>query len=304
MAAVPPRRPRSVRRLAPLLLAALALCGCKRGGEDCPARAEELGRFLTSMDHDMSLVRLDEGLALVTRRDLAPLEPVLAPVVEVSPAGIALQGERVADPAELGVRLAEARARAEEHADMLPEGERDTLGRLHLALDGRTTWDTAVAVTGAAHGAGYTEVTFVFARPPATPPPPRTAVDDELDRALQKDPAERATEAARIAERIVKGCAPIERLFGSVAATEGDKAGALLAGIGPALVECDCAVDLPALRSVMWRIAGNPRPMTGLTLALSPEAAPIALPAATPWQEAGPRLTAAAPTWLALAPAP
>ena len=296
MAAVPPHRPPTVRRPAvrrpaPLLLAALALLGCKRGGEDCPARAEELGRFLTSMDHDMSLVALDEGLEPVRRDDLAPLEPALSPVVQVRPDAITFQGDRVADAAELGVRLAEARAGAEEVAEMTPERERGALRRLHLVLDRRTTWDTAVQVTDAAREAGYTEVIFVFARPPATPPPPRSAVDDELDRALQKDSSERATEAARIAERIVKGCAAIERLFGSVASTPGeDKAARLLAGVGPALVECDCAVDIPALRSVLWRIAGNPRPLSAVTVELAPDAPPITLPAATTWEKAAARL--------------
>jgi hypothetical protein len=156
------------------------------------------------------------------------------------------------------------------------------------------------------HGAGFDAPLFVFARPPATPPPPRTWVDDELDRARSTDGALLAAAAARTGEKVMKSCKPLFEVFGKVAMIEEDKAGFIVRSVRPALVECGCNVDLAALGTVLWRLLGNEQPTTALGVRLARDATPIALPAKTPWREASRQLTpATTSTWLAITqPAP
>ena len=279
-----------------LLAAALIGCGCGDDAE-CRPRAEELGRFLTAMDHDMSPFLPADDLRLVSRSDLPPVELRLAPVVEVVAGRVRFQGEAVADRADLASRLARAYDTSRE--TMPPPGGVPA-PELYVALDPDARWETVVWIAEEASKAGVAAPRFAFARPAKTPPPPRTATDDAFDALMKADPAERATEAASIVSKMVDRCGALEKAFGSVASVPGeDKAETLLAAVGPALIECDCKADLDGLRTAMWRVAGNPRPMSFLPVRLAPDAAPLAMPAATRWQEASKRLVPGGPpVWL------
>jgi hypothetical protein len=60
-------------------------------------------------------------------------------------------------------------------------------------------------------------------------------------------------------------------------------------------------VDLPSVRSMLWRMLHNAHPVRELRVELSPDATPISLPATTPWREASKRLTpTTGRTWLAV----
>jgi hypothetical protein len=69
-------------------------------------------------------------------------------------------------------------------------------------------------------------------------------------------------------------------------------------------VECNCDLDIAALRSFLWRLLGTAHPVTLLDLTLTPSAATLQLPAETPWQDASARLSArTTSTWFVVAPA-
>lgn len=280
------------------LLAAAAIAatgGCKTEPE-CRPRAEELGRFLTAMDHDMTPFTPADDVHLVTRSGLPPVDLRLGPVVDVVGSLVRLDGHAVADRADLASRL----ARSYDTAGHPPPPGGFPAPELYIALDADARWDTVVWIAEEASRAGVAAPRFAFARPPATPPPPRTSTDDAFDAIMKRDPADRATEAARITEQVVSRCGALQKVFANVATVPGeDKAESLLAAVGPALVECDCKADLPALRTAFWRVVGNPRPMSFLPVQLAAEAAPLSLPPATPWQDASKRLVPGGPPiWL------
>lgn len=273
-------------------------CSRARSEQECRADAAELGRYLSAMDHAVSPLWLGDRVRLVTRTDLAGRAETFAPAVIVSPTDVQFQGRLVA-PTELPEVLAAA-ARARDTVGGASSQQPDARA-IYLAMDQESPWAAVVGAARAAHDAGFSPILFAFARPPATPPPPRSSIDDELDAIEKGDPSRRSTEAARIIERLVARCVALQRLFGVMAMVEEDRAERLLAGIERAVVECSCEVDLPALRAALWRMLSPRPPIAVWRVDLSPTAAPIELPAATPWREASGRLRPGTGTaWLAV----
>lgn len=292
-----------------LAAAVVVVCACGSGSSSrdarCRAEAEELEGFLTTMDHDVNLFFTDD-LRLVTRGDVPRMELPRASTVSVDAEKIVLDGEYIGDRAELAERLAAARAHIANAVSMgyLPRHEAAVAKQIYLVIDEAVAWETVVWVAEAVHEAGFDAPLFVFARPPATPPPPRTWVDDEIDRAADTDGTDasaRAMAVARTSEKVIESCEPLIEMSGKVAMVE-DKAEFIIRSVRPALVECGCKVDLAALRSLLWRLLGNEQPTTTLGVRLARDATPIALPAATPWREASRQLTPAmSSAWLAVA---
>lgn len=285
-----------MNRPAALILLAICALGCRRAEEDCPARAAELERFLAAMDHEPTFVPVDPTIQLVSRTDVPRIVPREATLVSIGE-DLTLNG-RPAPPAELSARLASKMEELTSRGLDRPEGLRSLL----VVVDRAVRWERVVQVIEAAVAAGHTAATFVFARPPGTAAPPRSPIDDELDEAMRANPAERATAAAWLLRGVVERCPALIEAFGQVAVVEAqDRAGHLLRAIGPAVVECNCQVDLASLRSGLWRVMGNTRPMSFLPVELSRTGASIALPAGTSWVDASARLKPAlGPIWLAV----
>src|SRR5262249_14688112 len=86
----------------------------------------------------------------------------------------------------------------------------------------------------------------------------------------------------------VDRCPSLEKLFGRVAPVD-DHGRYLIDHIAPALVECNCSLDLPALRSLMWRLLRNPYPTSGLAVHVDAAASPPAPAADMAWREASKR---------------
>jgi hypothetical protein len=268
-------------RLVVLLL--LVACGKKQS--DCIAEANELSHFLTTMDHDPPILGLDD-VKLLSRPELPHTRLVRAAGIVIGPKATTLDGRAVTDEA-----LAEALDRERRFIESYPRLAKEPR-RVYLAIDEAAPWQRVVSVVSVAKTAGFVTAAFAFARPAATPPPPRAPVDDDLD-GIMKDASasDRATKVAKLTSEAVKSCDALMREFGSVAATEGDKADIILHAVGPALVECNCNTDLPTVRSLMWRIAGNPHPVNVLEVDLDPHVTPLELPATTPWREASKHLS-------------
>ena len=255
------------------------LVGCK-GKAACKADVDELMTFFRAMDHSMPLYFDGDGIKLVERTDLPRHQPSPTAVIVIGKT-IRWQGGEVSLD-KLGDRLADYRAW------VMKSPRRGNPSEINLAIDVNAAWGDVVSVADVAFRSGFTHPAFGFGVPVTVKPPPRVAVDDELDKIKKEDAGgNRAVELANLMSDIVKSCKPLKKSFGAVGADEGgDKAQMLIDEMGPALLECNCDVDIPALRNVFFAVANNPHPATVIHVDLAKGGKAIALPAATPWSEA------------------
>ena len=285
---------------AVLALAALAACG--KSKSECKAESDDLMTFLRAMDRSVVLDLGDAKLATRTglpRTDLS----YAAPLVIVTPKGLVLHDAPVA-PDQLATVLTAARTQLEADiaAGHFSHAHPPDPAQVYFAIDADVPWSQVVSLTDSASTAGLTHVGFVVGHPSPVPPPPRTPTDDEIDTFIHDRP-HAATKLAEIASRIVEPCGAMKKVFGAVSSDEGgDKGAEIIEGTGPALIECKCSLDVPALRTVLWRVAGNPHPIEALSVELVRDAPPLAQPGATPWAAAQAQLVPGAQVWLAQAP--
>jgi len=276
------------------------LVGCK-GKASCKADVDELMSFLRGMDHSMPLV-WDDDFHVVQRPDLPRKEPHTGKVVYVAKT-VRMFGAEV-PLAELEERLAIEHHKVEEDIKYghFSRGNPPDPGEVTLVIDAAATWDTVVHVTDAAVAAGFAHPAIAFGVPVTGKPPPRQPVDDKIDEIKNMpDASNKAAALAKLMTGIVKDCKALQRSFGRVSAVEGeDKAQVLIDEMGPALLECNCDVDIPALRNVFFAVANNSHPTTVIHLDLTKGGKQIALPAATPWSEASKQLADSAAVWLAI----
>ncbi len=267
------------------VIAVAAGCGGKNAKPECKASADEVVQYLRGIDHDVPPFYVPDDIHLAVRTDLPRGKLARAPVVTVKPAQIAFESQLVADAKELASKLAASPDKTQ----------------LYLLLDGDAPWGTIAAVGEAAATSGFDRVSIVLARPrTGSPPPPRSHVDDEIIEIVKDDSrGGKASEIAHAERDVVAKCPAMVKLFGDVASVETtDKADYLLDRIGPALVDCDCNVDLPSLRSVMWRLIGNPTPVVVLPLVLARDGTAIEQPTSRPWSAASRELAPGQRVWL------
>ncbi|HEY5925140.1 MAG TPA: hypothetical protein VIV11_25835, partial [Kofleriaceae bacterium] len=102
----------------------------------------------------------------------------------------------------------------------------------------------------------------------------------------------RATELAQLTSHVIRACESLKKEFGSVASEEGvDKGMVLASAIPEALIECKCQVNIPELRSVMFRILHVPRPARVVRFDPAAPKQVIELPRNATWAEASKRFT-------------
>jgi hypothetical protein len=286
------------------LILALAACGksppkseppAKAEPASCQAQVDDLMKFLRAMDHTPSLFFL-ENVHLAMRPELPYVMGRQAPLVTVRPTGIDYQGETLA-PAALATKLAEARKKIDEDFAMgrFPKHDPPDPLLIDVVIDAGTKWGDVVALADVLVRAGFPHASFVFGKPPPVSPPPRTWVDDKVDELRKDQTGNAATELAHMISKIIPGCPQLISVYGNVGSTESDdKAGEIIEGSGPAILACNCNLDIPAYRSALWAVAGNPNPATVLAVELAKTGKRLALPAATPWSEAGKQFSAGA----------
>ncbi len=269
--------------LATVLAVALGACG---GGKDpavCRREAAELSELLATVDHEPPGFQAHD-LTLVTRSDIPRTTRDLGPVIHVTREGASFQDEPF--------RGEQGRVRLTEEARRYGHGAK--LDVLYLAIAEDARWEDAAGAAVLGWEAGFERQGLAFARPPAVvTPPPRSKIDAELDRILHEEEASnKATALARLIEQVVNGCPALIRAFGSVAAVEGEsKADTLIRAIEPSLVECNCAVDMPSLRSALFRLLAVDKPQSAFVITHDPDGTPIDLPPDTPWRDAHARFS-------------
>lgn len=251
----------------------------------CKQRVAELEKFFAGMDTAMSL--REPGVELVERTDLPKTSSKTAPMLSVTRDAYRFDGT------EMMIDDVEVRLKA-------PPSYYEP-GVVHVSFARDVPWSRVVEVTAVLHDTGINPL-LVFAVPDTTPPPPRTKIDDDLDK-LQNDTeaSNKATELARLIQREVQGCPPLVRVFGDIAAVEGPKDEYMVKHVPPAIAECNCAAAPETMRSVFYRILHSTTPTHTLALELSRQAPVISAAADATWADASKRITPATKrAWLAV----
>lgn len=267
------------------VIVALAACsGSGSGsGKSCDAEVDDLMAFLNAMDHTPPLVQLDDKVRLVERSDGKGGPPPPMPVVVLAPGKtqlVAFYGEPH-DVDDLEVAL--TRAMANVPAMSAKDSARRDPRVIALAVDRTVPWSRVQGALDTMRLVGATAALLVFETTSPVAAPPRVAFDDELDKLLSGDSANRASELAKRVGELTKDCAPLAKSYAAVGGEEDDRASVIIAATGEGLRACSCRADLPALRSTLWRIAGNAHPQRYVVAAL---ATPPTIPFDTPWAEA------------------
>jgi hypothetical protein len=273
------------------VLVAAALVGCKASAPDrakCEADAAELQRFLSSSDTGPSPLKRHPRVAMPARPDLPPAPTHLAPVGAITRAGVELFGRELASEHALGVRLDELyqETQRRNRSRDLKEDPRP----IYFQIDRDATWERVATALEAARRAHMDVAILAFdSGRPAPAPPPRSAIDVELDK-LDESAADKAATLARLMKRVVEPCPQLGEVLFAVDGDGGDRAKRLIDGMAPALVACSCAADIPSIRSIMWTIVAYSANASALTVDLSPDGTRLELPASTPWSEASTHL--------------
>jgi hypothetical protein len=262
------------------LLPLIASLACSSGGAPGPSKQarQELAAFVRAMDHEPDLFWDRYVGHLAPRADLGPSPLVMQqyPVVAITRAGITLDGEAVSTVlmrALLAVGHAENPGRA---------------ARVWFAVAPDVEWRWVAAAVSRASDARCTEVLFLFDRPPATPPPPWSAIEGQFNAIRARGAGELASFLADTRRRLLAECPELDAAFVADPGA-GDVAGALLERLAAAIETSTCAFDLPAVRSLIWLTAGNPFPHGVVAVPLGAEST-LALPADLPWRDASAKI--------------
>ena len=266
------------RHLIALLLATTA---CGKSTEECRTEAEAVGKLLMETPHEMGAVRLAPDVTLVERGDLKATAEADSLVVVANAHEVRFEGTVVTDLADLRIRLDQLRVRRRTKPD-----------RIYFQLDRATPWSKVVGVGGTPPGGRLPIEGFALARRGELPPRPRAPTADQLDRVMNGSdgPANQPVELAKLMEPVVEDCPALQRVFGAVGSDSTEsKADMLIKALAPALIECRCRVDIPSLRSLMWRVtAADPIKVVVLE---ANGGDTLALPPATTWEQAGKQLS-------------
>jgi hypothetical protein len=241
------------------------VAGC-RNKTDCVNRANAAAAYFAKMDHDPSLDI--DGVALAVRDDLEASDFVrFGSSLVVDGSDISFKdGPR--EKLTLTTLAPQLEIRLQ---NQLRYARDSNPPNLNVLLSQTAAWQQVVDVMAVVHAKGFHHVSLVFSRTPAISAPARTKIDDELDRLLVGPADSRAVQLAEFIGPKVEACPGIVSAFGDVAAEAGPEKGRnLLSKMGPALIDCDCAVAPEELTSLLWRTIGNPRPVVVLNIELSP----------------------------------
>lgn len=239
---------------------------------DCKQDATELGAFLTNAaKYEGPILQAHRDVHLVKRTDLPVKSLQRAPVIIANAADTTFMGSMIASGSELAERLTALRSSVQSSAIL-------------FQLDEATPWGKVVELVTAAQRAGFTAPMFAFMTDAKLTPPPRSPADDKLD-AFGNDAAVNMSKVTQLTREIIQPCPALITAFGNVSGVD-----ALVAAIAPAVIECDCKLDLASLRSLIWRVVAVAPTVQVIAFDDTTRDQTLALPKTATWAEASKQL--------------
>jgi hypothetical protein len=246
------------------LLALAACTACTKEPSPCARQVEMLRGWLGDVALDGPPAPVQHGIHLVALPDSQRTAPPRAAHLVMHPDELAFEGRLIAngrwtDPAPLAAEL-KAAARDE----------------LVVIADASIPWSEIATVAATAERAGVHRLVFVFRFAVHADPPPGSSAggDGALGSAV--------LEQTQLLDHVLGRC-PAAR------ALSRDDVRAFTDQLAPAIAACNCAVELPAVKRLVWTAWGRDNPetvQTTRTVAIASNGTPISLPAATPWDGA------------------
>jgi len=265
----------------------------KLGAEKCAAEVLRLRGWLKEMteETDESPVPVRPSIFLMVANIEYPDRPTSSgPLVEISKKRTWVENQ-VARPDQLDDLMQET---AKQAKNLGRGGQEETkLPRLLLAVDRDASWSRVVAVHDAAARAGFAQISLLFTPYGAatTKRPGPSSIDGQLD-TIQRmtDPVKKVPRLAKLTRRICSSCPPLDKVFKTLSVTNPDtKARVITRFLPEAVAECECAVDLPALKAILWTMLERPSMIVeqfDITKKPSGEYKDLELPPKTPWHKA------------------
>lgn len=277
----------------------------------CADKIPPFSDWMKALVADGKVTMVATGVELANAGGMQPSQIARgAPVVTVKPAEVGIDGTLLLDPskakpADLGKQVAAA-ITAKQGAEVV------------YVIDSKVPWAQVAALLSAAQVGKHARVQLVFAAggTPAADPPPKSAVDAELDALAHPDPAKPAatltagTDATHaIATKVFADCAAVtQKLFPAI-----DKLGpgefdvAVAVGMPEEIQNCGCRVDFPSVQRLMWawwgRDLGPALAATKVEIAATPkDGTPVTAKPDAPWSEAADLVLAAAEQGKPIAP--
>ncbi len=278
------------------LVLAVLLAACGTSPEECRTYANDLGALLLrAAEEPPSFFSLPDDLTLVERTDLPRRDEQYSKAIEIT-ATVTRFADEVLDQPQLAKALAEEWTKRTRELELHPSRPGAPLDPrlVYFVIDARAPWPKVVEAFDAATYAGMTSIAVAFHAPQRLKLPPRAPIDDKLDEILEAPAGGRAHEISQIIEKQIRSCPGISVGFtAAVARDEGDKATQLAKVVPDALIHCACRVNMPDLRSTLFRLLYIPRPVRTLQFDPAQPAEAIALPATATWADAARILTPA-----------
>jgi hypothetical protein len=287
------------RWIPPVLALVILLPGCndaskpgKLGSEQCAREVLRLRGWLTEMTQeiDESPVPVRPSIFLMVANIEKPDRPTSSgPLVEIAEKRTWVENQ-VARPGKLEGLLLETAKQAEN----LGRGDKEkALPRLLVAVDRDAPWSRLVAVHDAAARAGFTQLSLLFTPygREATARPGASRIDAELDAIRgMTDPVKKVPRLAKLTRSVCAGCPQMDKVFKTLSVTNPEaKARVITRYLPDAVAGCACAVDLPALKAILWTMLDRPSMIAEqFEIAAEPseKQKAIKLPLDTPWHQA------------------
>jgi biopolymer transport protein ExbD len=265
----------------------------KLGAEQCAQEVLRLRGWLKEMteETDESPVPVRPSIFLMVANIEKPDRPTSSgPLVEISKKRTWVENQ-VARPDQLDDLLKKTAKQAEN----LGRGDKEEarLPRLLLAVDRDAPWSRVVAVHDAAARAGFTQISLLFTPygQSTTKRPGPSSIDGQLD-TIQRmtDPVKKVPRLAKLTRRVCSGCQALDKVFKTLSVTNPEaKARVITRFLPDAVAECACAVDLPALKAILWTMLERPSMIAeqfDITEKPSEKYKDLKLPPKTPWHKA------------------
>ena len=234
----------------------------KLAAEQCAAEVLRLRGWLKEMteETDESPVPVRPSIFLMVANIKKPDRPTSSgPLVEISENRTWVETQ-VARPNQLDELLEKTAKQAEN----LGRGDKQEarLPRLLVAVDRDAPWSRLVAATDAAARAGFTQISLLFTPYGAatTKRPGPSSIDGQLDTIRRMtDPVKKVPQLASLTRKVCGGCQPLDKVFKGLSVTNPEvKARVITRFLPDAVAECGCAIDLPALKAILWTMLERP----------------------------------------------